>query len=758
MSRQKLKPYPGLRAFERDESLVFFGREQQVDELLTRLKQHHFLAVIGESGSGKSSLVRAGLLPGLEKGYMGEVGSRWSIAEMRPGNQPFVRLAEALLEDKAFRLAWNPSTTIPGNQASDGEIASLTAELRRGALSLHEILRFSPLPEGTRLLLLVDQFEEIFRFRELEENQAAAFVSLLLEACGHPDIYVVITLRSNFLGDAVEFYGLPEAINSGLYLTPRLTREQLREAICLPAQWFGGAVEDALTNHLLNEAGNDPDQLPLLQHALMRMWEGNADKTLTLAKYQGLHDLRKALDGHAEQVWEEIDKNGQVIAEAMFRALTEHSRDGQFIRRPLEVRTLLELTATDLLTLTKIVDVFRQPGCNFLMPPLNVPLTPDTTLDISHESLIRQWERLQGWVTAESEKAAMYLRLLGAAQRRASEHGELWHGKDLKLALEWRDETKPSPIWARQFGELLLPGSHPRVVGKGGGDYNLAIKFLEASEIEEQRQQQEQEHLRKRKLSQARQRNQLILIISLLAVGLAVWVVTTLNTAQIETARAIKSEKATKTATDNAKKLYRLAIAEDIHQMVIAAKDRNAISVSNFNPLMNNIRKNYDRAEELYQQAMAADPKQANRLDNFVNFIDPIRKDYDRANELYQQAIAAKRAGILANNARFELAQGNYKKGGDLIDQSFATAPERLDLKLELWFYRLTHFPQDYPQSQNEIVALLKAGVRDEGGDFSDNIAQAEKKGHPNVALLKALSDVILDKAKFETLAPYLGK
>lgn len=744
MSRQKLKPYPGLRAFERYESLVFFGREQQVDELLTRLKQHHFLAVIGASGSGKSSLVKAGLLPGLEKGYMGEAGSSWSIAEMRPGNQPFVRLAEALLEDKAFRVAWNPSTTIPENQASSGETAFLTAELRRGALSLHEILRLSPLPEGTRLLLLIDQFEEIFRFRELEENQAAAFVSLLLEACGHEDIYVVITLRSNFLGDAVEFHGLPEAINSGLYLTPRLTWEQLREAICLPAQLFGGSMEDALANHLLNEAGNDPDQLPLLQHALMCMWENDTDKTLTLSKYQELHDLRKALDGHAEQVWKEIDKNGQAVAEAMFRALTEQSRDGQSIRRPLVVRTLLEMTETNLPTLTKIVDVFRQPGHNFLMPPLHVPLTPDTTLDISHESLIRKWDRLKGWVTAESKKAAMYLRLLGAAQRRADGEGELWHGMDLALALEWRERTPPNPVWARQFGKPLPPGSLPRAPDKENDDYKRVEEFLEAA-------------IRDAKEKKVWRWFFIILPLVLLALVLMAWIADRLNTAA-EDAQAIKSENETKAATGNTKKRYQLGIAEDIHQMVIAAEHKNADNFGNFAQSMNNIRKNYDRAEELYQQAIAADPKQANDLDNYANFILPIRKDYARAEKLYQQAIAAKRADIFANNARFELAKGNYKKGRDLIDQSFATATERLDIKLELWFYRLAHFPRDYPQSQNEIVTLLKTGVRDEGGDFSGNIAQAEKSGHPNVALLKALSDVILDKAKFETLAPYLGK
>jgi hypothetical protein len=342
---------------------------------------------------------------------------------MRPGDQPFVRLAEGLLADKTFNAAWKSPSPVGASPAGDSSAgksgeslagqaptgeASLAAELRRGSRSLHEILAHAPLPDGTRLLLLVDQFEEMFRFREQEENQAAAFVALLLEACTHPDVYVVITMRSDFLGAAAEFYGLPEAINEGLYLTPRLTREQLRDAISLPAQLFGGEVEDALVNQLLNEAGNDPDQLPLLQHALMLLWEGDAAKKLVMQEYRQLHGLSGALDGHADKAWKELDANGQLIAEALFRALTERGRDGLDIRRPVRVQAVMELAGCDLATLAQVVDTFRQSGRNFLMPSPHVALTPDTTLDISHESLIRQWERLKGWVAAEDEKAAMY--------------------------------------------------------------------------------------------------------------------------------------------------------------------------------------------------------------------------------------------------------------------------------------------------------------------------------------------------------------
>ena len=517
MNTPDLKPYPGLRPFERHESRIFFGREEQVDELLLRLKTHHFLAVLGASGSGKSSLVKAGLLPGLAKGYMGEVGSRWSIAEMRPGDQPFVRLAEGLLQDKTFQQAWN----------SD-QAAFLAAELRRGARSLHEVLDHSPLPDGVKLLVLVDQFEELFRFREQQENQAAAFVALLLEACQRDDIYIVITMRSDFLGAAAEFHGLPEAINKGLYLTPRLTREQLHDAICLPAQLFGGSVDDTLANALQNEAGNDPDQLPLLQHALMRLWDSDEDKHLTLEEYRELNGLKGTLNDHAEQAWLELNAAQQTVAETLFRALTERSsREGQAIRRPVKVQQVLEIAQTDLATLQQVVDVFRQPGRNFLMPPPQVALQPDTVLDVSHESLIRQWQRLQDWVTEEGKKAAMYLRLLDAAQRHRNREADLWQGTDLALALQWRNEQKPNGEWAKRYG----------------GEFTLVEEFLNDSDAEEKQRQVEKEVQRQAAMARLQKQFVSVLVGFVIAAALSIWAVFERNRADTHANKARVAEQ-----------------------------------------------------------------------------------------------------------------------------------------------------------------------------------------------------------------------
>jgi WD40 repeat protein len=413
---------------------------------------------------------------------------------------------------------------------------------------LHEILQHNPLPDGTKLLILVDQFEELFRFRTQAEDQAAAFVALLLEACSHPDIYVAITMRSDFLGAAAAFHKLPEMINDGLYLTPRLTRDQLRAAISTPALQFDGEVEAALTNHLLNEAGNDPDQLPLLQHALMRLWENSDDQILKLADFDGMNGLKGALDGHAELAFAELDTEQKRIAETLFRALTERAGDGQDIRRPISVQAALELIAVrpeSLATvrpelvegqitvaqspstfrqahgsgrtehwdaLLKVIDTFRLSGRNFLMPPPSVALTPDTVLDISHESLIRQWVRLQDWVKAEAASAVMYARLLDAALNQR----ELWRGTDLTLALEWKNLAQPNAAWAARYGAQA--------------DFAHAIDFLQRSEAEEKRLaqamldlEQEVEAQRKAELKRTRRRMILSFMGFLIALALAGW-------------------------------------------------------------------------------------------------------------------------------------------------------------------------------------------------------------------------------------------
>lgn len=283
------RPYPGLRAFEPHEAEIFFGREAHTDRLLGILQRERFLAVIGPSGSGKSSLVRAGLLPGLAMGSLG-TGSDWRIALLRPGDHPMRSLAAALLQPEVL----GRHLLSHDGEPDAADIAALEAELRRGPLALAtlcaEAQRRHRADAGDgaattdfNLLVLVDQFEEIFTYADAGGQQAAdesdSFVSLLLAAradaksrLAEPGLHVALTMRTDFLGNCVRFFDLPEAINQSQYLTPRLRRDEIERAIRGPVELWGGAIDDSLVAELINATGQSADQLPLVQHALARMW------------------------------------------------------------------------------------------------------------------------------------------------------------------------------------------------------------------------------------------------------------------------------------------------------------------------------------------------------------------------------------------------------------------------------------------------------------------------------------------------------
>ena len=472
-------PYPGLRPFEANEAEIFFGRETHTDRLLGILQRERFLAVIGPSGCGKSSLVRAGMLPALTAGWLG-TGSEWRVAILRPGDQPVRRLARALLQPDALRAELSSSTAAPSDGAVAQTLPLIEAELRRGPLGLLHVVEDArsrsarahsggaSLP-AFNLLVLVDQFEELFRYPEpgtAQADEAEAFVGLLLRARAEPaaQIFIAITMRTDFLGHCVRFLDLPEAINRAQYLTPRLTRDQLRQAIVGPARMFGGTIAPDVANELINQITGQVtvgfDQLPILQHALARMWE-SAIRTTPQSPTIGRSELgeiggvAQALDRHAEKVWAGMSAKQQEAAEHLFRCITERSRTGisdgsRDVRRPqtLEQIAAAAPSARSWEDFTPVVQAFAQQDVNFLtyVPPLEA----NTRIDISHEALIRHWQRLHGWVEEEGERAAEYRRWRERAR------GELLTGRDLTRALAWRagdGRWKPNPQWAARYAE-----------------------------------------------------------------------------------------------------------------------------------------------------------------------------------------------------------------------------------------------------------------------------------------------------------------
>jgi WD40 repeat protein len=535
-------PYPGLRPFQRDETDIFFGREEHTDQLIEKLGKTQFIAVIGPSGYGKSSLVRTGLLAGLETGFLSEAGVHWRIAECRPGNRPFLNLAQALLAEKAL-----PEYAVPFTSHSES-LAFLQADLHRGPLSLQELV----LPDNTNLLVLVDQFEEIFRYyHQGAADEAAAFVALLLASCKN-NIYIVITLRSDFLADCAMFYDFPEALNQGLFLTPRLTRQQLHEAIEIPAKVFGGNVDEHLVNRLLNDIGNNPDQLPLLQHALMRMWNlasAENSKNLTITHYEKIGRLNTVLSKHAEEAYEELNPDQQKIAEILFCNLTEREDGHRDTRRPVKLHEIAEQANVSLEQVTSVVNIFRQKGRSFII------LTPDSFLDISHESLIRQWQRLKQWIEKEAEFAELYKRLEDSAYRWNKQQAELWSGIELEMALEWQRQMQPTAAWAKRYSK------------HGIESFDLAMRFLDESDKTQQKIRKiELEQVRQKALAHRTAKRALLGLVA--AMIIAVWVYLERNQAIIAEKKAILAQQhAEKVEQDRTRSLFQSLL---IHAALLA--------------------------------------------------------------------------------------------------------------------------------------------------------------------------------------------
>lgn len=482
-------PFPGLRPFRSDEHHLFFGREEQTSALLQLLRTNRFLAVVGTSGSGKSSLVRAGMIAELYGGTMTQAGSTWEVMILRPGGSPIENLARAFVDAQLYDPE-DPST-----------LPRLLATLNRSRFGLVEAMKQCELFEpGTNLLVVVDQFEELFRFRQQgvnSEETAAAFVNLLLTASEQSEcpIYVTITMRSDYLGDCSEIPGLAEAVNEGEYLIPRLLRDQKRDAIEKPIGVGGARIAPMLVQRLLNDVGDDPDQLPVLQHALMRMWDAwsaasSHDRPIDFGDFEATGGLGAALSNHADEIYDALpDDRHRSACEKIFKTLTEKGDDNRGIRRPTRLSQLQAIADADRDAVTTVLEAYRGAGVTFLMPGTEVQLDDRTVLDLSHESLMRGWERLRMWVEDEAQSARIFRRLLDTARLWSDGKAGLFRDPDLQIAVSWREQEAPNSDWAEQYG----------------GDFETAIGFLETSNTEVEAERQARETARRRELEQAQQ-------------------------------------------------------------------------------------------------------------------------------------------------------------------------------------------------------------------------------------------------------------
>jgi uncharacterized protein (DUF2235 family) len=380
--------------------------------------------------------------------------------DLRPGKEPLANLARALPQAGLARPV--DAKELLGTSAS---LSTIVREARAdGRLKAQD-----------NFLVLVDQFEDMLRDDgsgnerpRTDRDEKAHFVAVILEAvrARSEGIFVVITVRAEFLGDCARFRDLPEAINRSQYLVPRMTRLQRRAAIEGPVEVAGAVIAPRLVQRILNDLGDDPSQLPVLQHALRRTWEywvqrDQAGAPIDLEDYTAIGTLERALDIHANEALQEATRllglgaeSGEDLIKRIFQRLRTREPKGTERRDPATVLDLCAVTGAELESVKIAIDCFRDDGVGwtFLTPfKSEVPeLASDTLIDLIHEALFDRWKKLRTWADEEEDARSSYLRLAARAKESGADQNPL-RGSLLRRYILWWKEQRPNAAWASRY-------------------------------------------------------------------------------------------------------------------------------------------------------------------------------------------------------------------------------------------------------------------------------------------------------------------
>ena len=524
--QQRICPYTGLRSFTEEESLYFKGRDLQVDQITSLLEQNKFLMVTGASGEGKSSLIYAGLIPNARAGFFKAKYTNWVVAGFRPERSPVKNMASILAE------------------TFESKSSTIETELRRGFSSLIDLYtnsdfyidetdeQWKHLAEPARkerkrkaanLMILVDQFEEFFTnpenfYNEAPSEDSQIVVNLVLETARiaikrNIPVYVVCTMRSDYIGQCSAFRGLPEYIGFSQFFVPRLKRKDLKQVIEEPAILSGNRISQRLIERLVYDIAEGVDQLPILQHALSQIWrmadrgreeldlihyamvggmpasELPDDEQAEFQKWFGAlpqarqsyyreTGLNKVIEIHAsilyENAWEKYNKNHadnpitqqgtkRIIALA-FSCLTKIDNSRAVRNRMTlgEITGIINSSSYTPEVVGEVLSIYREEGNSFIRPfktedPATYKISSDTVLDITHESLIRNWNKLNTWANQEFEFYSTYLDFKKQLDRwrNSGKSGDfLLPIGPLTYFENWYNKCKPNAGWIRRYAEI----------------------------------------------------------------------------------------------------------------------------------------------------------------------------------------------------------------------------------------------------------------------------------------------------------------
>ncbi len=390
-------PYKGLHAFQEADAADFFGREALISRLLERLSETtegaRFLTVVGPSGSGKSSAVKAGLVPRLRQGAL-PGSDKWFITQMIPGEHPLEELEIALL-----RIAVNPP-------------ASLLEQLQQDERGLLRAVRRILPDDQNEVVLVIDQFEEVFTQGDDADTRAHFLKSLYTAVSDSTSrLRIIVTLRADFYDRPLQYREFGELTRQRMESVLPLSANELRQSIVAPAQRVGVLLEPELVSAIIADVGNQPGSLPLLQYALTELFERQQGRRLTLATYLEIGGITGALARRAEELYQALDAESQEVARQLFLRLVTPGDGSEDTRRRVRRSELVSSSGTD--DLNSVIDAYGHARL------LTFDRDPDTrmpTVEIAHEALLRVWGRLRGWIEDSREDVRTQRKLSDAAR------------------------------------------------------------------------------------------------------------------------------------------------------------------------------------------------------------------------------------------------------------------------------------------------------------------------------------------------------
>jgi hypothetical protein len=654
-STEKINPFPGLRPFRTDEAHLFFGRRKQADDVVGKIISNRFCAVTGASGSGKSSLIFCGVITALHQ-IEASSEDKWHTIVSRPGHSPMSNLLNSL--KKTSKYDYDPQLESPQ------DIVTHLKKIYSG--------------KNDKILIIIDQFEEIFRFSLKETvNKIDApvfFTRALTELVNQKElsVYIIITMRSDFIGECSQFLQLTSLINSSNYLVPRMTRNDFREVIEGPINIAGAKIQNELVDKMLEDLGDNPDQLPVLQHALMRTWNywelhNERQKPLAISDYDAIGRIEKALSEHANEAFGELSEKGKEVCERIFRTLTEKGSDNKGVRKPVRVEKLIEITQASPEDVYKVLDTFRMAGRSFITPSIEIPISENSVIDISHESFMRIWDRLKTWVDEEAAAIVMYKRLAESAFQFQSGISGLWRPPDLQLALNWKKKTKPTLAWAERHDPA----------------FERTIVFLDASEKDYVKEEENKLRTQKRQLRMTRLFAMVLGSAAIVALGLFIWTRELQVTAEKESQRAetqrLLAEAKTTEAQHQSEKAEKAALEADEQRKVAEYQTQIA------------------ERERLEAERMAAEARKQTDLANTQRIL-ALKNEKD-ANEQKDQAEIQKQ---LAEKAREEAFQRRMLTTARSMAVKSLQASNDPDLSA-LLAYQAFDFNSKYAGQMNDV-------------------------------------------------------